>query len=358
MQSEHVFMVIWFLSLVALFAALAWILSRVKIQIGTDVKASDMIDRWSKHARPTVGGIVFLIALIGWAVHYSIISDFSLSELVLLNCGILAFLLGLWDDLKRISASKKLIGQMVIAGIFAYFRFRTMDDAAETSSPAGAIQIVWFAIIFIVTVGMMNSVNMLDNMDGVSSIAAIPVLLIPVIAGYQGSVFSAIMLASLLGFLFLNWPKSKIFMGDSGSMLLGFIISWLLFEHYGHLTFVGGIFNLLIVLVASCSLYLCDTLVVVINRLRHGVSPATGGRDHSTHNLVYFGLSEKQVAFLFLALSTVQVFMLVVMHGLDAADAGQHNVIKMVFGYFFLLFVFFFSISVRNLMKGKYAYKK
>ncbi len=317
-----------------------------------------MANRWSKHAKPTVGGIIFLIALIGWAVHYASISDFSPSELLLLNCGILAFLLGLWDDIKRISAAKKLAGQIIIAALFAGLTILLNGNPSLDDLPLNATRWTWFFIIFIVTVGLMNSVNMLDNMDGVSSIAAIPVFLIPVMGGYQGSVFSAVMLAALIGFLVLNWPRSKIFMGDSGSMMLGFMISWMIFNHHLDITVAGGYMNFLYVLIASCSLYLCDTLVVVINRMRHGVSMATGGRDHTTHNLVYLGLSERQVAMLFVVLVVIQIFILFLLSGLDASQADWSFMIAIVFGYFFLLFTIFFSITIRNLRKGKYAYKK
>jgi UDP-GlcNAc:undecaprenyl-phosphate GlcNAc-1-phosphate transferase len=96
--------------------------------------------------------------------------------------------------------------------------------------------------------------------------------------------------------------------------------------------------------------------VVVINRLRHGISPARGGRDHTTHNLVYAGFTERQVAGLFAALALVQVLIIREISGQSDADWIFNS--ALVFGYFFLLFSVFFSISVRNLRKGKYAYKK
>jgi UDP-GlcNAc:undecaprenyl-phosphate/decaprenyl-phosphate GlcNAc-1-phosphate transferase len=346
---------ITFAILLVFFTLIARLLSNKKLTLGTTAKAADTQLRWSKSAKPTVGGIIFLLGLLGWSIHRALTDDFTRSDYALLFGGLLAFSLGLWDDIRRISARKKMIAQIFIALFFAWLKVSTSSSESLFLLPQNLDDLVGFAFIFFITVGLMNSVNMLDNMDGISAIASLPMLMIPVLSGGDDALITLWMLPALLGFLSCNKPVSRIFMGDSGSMLLGFMLSWCIFEFHS-ITLVGGSFSYLIVLIASCGLYLSDTLVVVINRIRHGISPAQGGRDHSTHHLVYLGLSEKQVAVVFLTLAVVEMMLIYVLSKASSTDSGFY--IALVVGCFFLLFIIFFVISVRNLRKGKFNYPK
>lgn len=342
-------------ALTVFFLLLAWLLSKAHFSLGTKAKSADMHMRWSKSARPTVGGFLFLAALLGWSVHHAMTSSFDPDDYALLWCGIMAFALGLWDDIYRISAGKKLMGQILIALLFAFIKNYTGEVSENHPETWEAYDFIGFVFILFVTVGLMNSVNMLDNMDGISAIASLPVLLIPVIAGGPAISLSLFLIPAMIGFLAFNKPSSSIFMGDSGSMLLGFILSWIIFDAQ-QMTEAGGQFNVILVLVASCGLYLCDTLLVVFNRLRHGISPARGGRDHSTHNLVYLGLSEKMVALVFFVLAGCETMVIYFLHLADASSAMFYT--ALILGCFFLLFTIFFLISVRNLHKGKYSYQQ
>jgi UDP-GlcNAc:undecaprenyl-phosphate GlcNAc-1-phosphate transferase len=356
MITEQGIILIWFPALVVFFILFAWVLCRMNSRIGTTAKAGDIVNRWSTHAKPTVGGIIFLCALAGWSVFHAIQSHFDVAEQTLILGGCAAFLLGLWDDVRRIRASQKLAGQLVIAACAAFVFIGDIYLPLCSQLRIETIKWMWFSVVFVATAGMMNSVNMLDNMDGISAISAIPVFLIPFFTGGGEVMLPLWIIAGLIGFLVFNLPKSKIYMGDSGSLLLGFMISWIIVHYHDQLTQAGGCLNFFLVLTASCTLYLADTSVVVINRLRHGISPARGGRDHTTHNLVYAGCTERQVAGLFAMLALVQVLIIRSIAGVSEADGMCH--IALVFGYFFLLFSVFFLISVGNLRKGKYAYKK
>lgn len=332
-------------------------------KIGTTSKTKDISNRWSKSAKPTLGGIVFLLAFLGWVIGQYFSNAFDDYDYLLVFCAVAAFSLGLWDDINRLSAKYKLAGQICIAFLFAWFRLLPETDFLETLSYGNFQAIITFGFIVFFTVGIMNSVNMLDNMDGVASVAALPVFMLPSLLMIGMGSLSVWLVSGLIAFLIFNWPKSRIFMGDSGSLLLGFLVAWILTES-NHVLMSSAFypFTFFILLLASCSLYLADSLVVVINRLRHGISPAQGGRDHSTHNLVYAGLSEKQVAWLFLGLATIETLFCALLSGCDTRGPWDDNrfvlIASLVVGYFFLLFLILFGISLRNLRKGKYTYIK
>lgn len=332
---------------------LSFLFIRRFTSLGTKAKQVDIGSRWSKQTKPTIGGIIFLIALLPGGIA-SFWDGPNHSVLLISTCAGLAFLLGLWDDLKRIPASSKLGGQMLITAVFVTGLLLLQEDSLSLSL------FLALALAFVVVVGMMNSVNMLDNMDGISSISALPVIYLTLQTSGELSLLVYSLLAGILAFLFFNRSPSKIFMGDSGSMFLGFFLASTLIlstpSSPGNKLFI---LQLIVFLVSSATLYLADSTVVVINRLRHGISPAQGGRDHTTHNLVYLGLSDARVALVFLALALIQMAWIKWM--LNQEMYSLRDWIKIaspLFAYFFLLTTALFLISLRNLRKGKYSYKR
>ena len=146
-------------------------------------------------------------------------------------------------------------------------------------------------------------------------------------------------------------------MGDAGSMLLGLMLAEsLIAVSFDKVSTVhhNGAF-LFVELMTVCALYIVDTSVVVIQRLRHGISPAQGGRDHTTHNLVYLGFSEKQVALTFSGLGIVQVLIL---YFVLRFEQTTPLIYMLPVVYFFALFSTMLWISFRNLKLGKYQYSK
>ncbi|MDQ2654129.1 MAG: undecaprenyl/decaprenyl-phosphate alpha-N-acetylglucosaminyl 1-phosphate transferase [Chloroflexota bacterium] len=145
-------------------------------------------------------------------------------------------------------------------------------------------------------VGICNAMNLLDNMDGLSGgVAAIACASFAVLAGLNGqiwvSVVAAVLFGAILGFLWFNWNPATIFMGDAGSLLLGFLLAVLAIK----LRFPGleperaWIAPLLVLIVP-----IADTSLVTISRLRRGVSISSGGRDHISHRLLKLGLTVRQ----------------------------------------------------------------
>lgn len=353
----------WFLAWrIVFFAVVTFVLMRVFRHLGTKAKAQDVLTRWSANIKPTIGGMVFYLGFcLAMVFVYGV--DFPIREWTLMFvAGTFAFLLGLWDDLSRISASKKMVGQILVGLIIVLSGHTTqLFDMSEGNTWLQfSAQLV---VTIFVVVAIMNSVNMLDNMDGVATIATLPAMIFPLMFNCQEMFIGIIFLTAMVGFLIFNWTPSKIYMGDSGSMLLGFVVAWMILgsDQCGEINIPqwNGLSRLLLLL-AIGGLFIVDTLVVVINRLRHGLSPATGGRDHTTHNLFYLGLKQWQIALIFIALGMMQIFLAekFVSDIQMYPDANKLKVIAPITFYFLVLFGVHYLISIRNLRTGKYAYVK
>ena len=151
-------------------------------------------------------------------------------------------------------------------------------------------------ITFVWIVGIINAINFLDNMDGlaagISAIAAFFMFILSITQGQElVSALSAALCGSAIGFLIYNFSPASTFMGDMGSMVLGFILAVLgiKLRFPTHTLASGSWFIPILVL----GLPIFDTTLVVFSRLREGRSPLQGGRDHTSHRLVVMGLSHR-----------------------------------------------------------------
>ena len=267
--------------------------------------------RWSNISKPSLGGISFYMTYLMGFMLYAIIfgkSDvFQNIELLGFFCSIsLAFLLGLSDDAYDTKPLLKFLTQ-VSCGVLLIF----------TDNQIELFPWEWlnaFATIFWV-VAIMNSINMLDNMDGIATIASIFIILsmigISIPFNFLDNVDYFLLIAilgSLVSFLIFNWNPSKMFMGDTGSQFLGMFLAYYSIQ----LLWNSGIAendysivsNMTLVLI-TFSIPIVDTTFVVIRRIMKGQSPAIGGKDHTTHTLFYKGFSDRQVAYVFLMLGMI-----------------------------------------------------
>ncbi|MGK7905043.1 MAG: MraY family glycosyltransferase [Hormoscilla sp.] len=195
---------------------------------------------------------------------------------------------GLYDDLQGLNPLPKLLGQIVAA--FAIILSGLMVDISGIYWLDIAITMFWI-------VGICNAMNLLDNMDGVSAgVAAIACLFFGAIGLHQGQIGVAIVSAALsgatLGFLRFNWHPATIFMGDAGSLLLGFILAAL-----GLMVgFPTNLEHSAIMPIFILAIPIFDTTLVTISRLRRGLRITDGGKDHTSHRLVKLGLSIRKTA--------------------------------------------------------------
>lgn len=202
------------------------------------------------------------------------------------------FGLGVYDDFKHIAPPPKFITQLVAAGIAIYFG----DVIRFFPWPIANI-----VLTFVWLVGITNAINLLDNMDGLAGgVSMIAAGILSYFFWQQGNLtlllLSLSLAGAIFGFLVFNYPPAKIFMGDSGSMLLGFTLAALAVARQRQASNVFAIMGVPILLFL---LPILDTILVTITRLMRGQSPAQGGTDHTSHRLIAFGLTERQ-AVLFL----------------------------------------------------------
>ena len=310
--------------------------------------------RWATQAKPAVGGLSFAMALLlGVAVGWGLDTCWTPGQWMGLSTGAtLAFVVGLVDDFRHVSALRKLVVQLACAACVVGVGLGV--KCSGLAAMDAVITVFW-------VVGLMNAVNMLDNMDGIATITSVFSALFLVLAaalglgrmGAEAAVYLAL-IGGLFGFLVVNRHPSKMYMGDGGSMLLGFLLA------VGTITFgwnLGGdkacfASTHLLVALLVMALPLTDTAVVIINRLTHGVSPATGGRDHTTHNLSYLGLSDSQVAVAFSFLGMINLCWALWI----AFGEPEQFVIFTATAWGLFVFCVFFFISRYNLRRGKYAY--
>ena len=257
---------------------------------------------------PYLGGLAVVFSFsLSMLIPVIAISDSTVSNEVLAVIGIALglALLGLIDDLRGLSSSLRFACE-IAAGLSLWL----LDIGVELFGNVwvdGAVTVLW-------VVGITNAFNLLDNMDGLSAgIAGIASVSFFAIAAANGQYLVAGLSLALggcaFGFLRHNFHPARVYMGDSGALFFGFLIS-----------FVGLKLQLQIpsqvsalVPIVVCSVAVLDTSLVTIARLRHGLSPFQGGRDHVSHRLVKVGLPVPvAVTVLYFAAASVGVLAFVI----------------------------------------------
>ena len=276
---------------------------------------NDVVVRWSNESKPSLGGVSFFIVFIFAAFAYSIIFRDApnifqnIQYIGLFLSGALAFAMGLADDAYDTRPLIKLFVQIFCGIIFIWTD--TLIDFFHIWSLDATLTVFWVVII-------MNSLNMLDNMDGITGITTFWIILSCMLSSWIMLPFNinlwililAAILGSIVGFLVMNKPPSKLFMGDAGSQFIGLFISFVSIKFLWNIGTIdpsntqSSWLGACIVLVAFTPAA-ADTLTVVINRLKRGKSPMVGGKDHTTHHLVYAGFSERKVWFIFLLIGAI-----------------------------------------------------
>ena len=266
-----------------------------KLAIATGCLSKPAQDRWGRRFVPRLGGLSIAVGFLG-AVAWALPNEPRLAGLI--AGGLIITVTGLVDDFRRMHPSTKLAAQ-IIAGCVVVL-FGTQIDLA-TSWLSTPLTIGWLVLV-------MNAFNLMDNMDGLAAgIGAIAGVFCTIHALYAGqfavALVSAGLTGSTLGFLHYNLPPAKIFMGDTGSMVLGLGLGALaLMETWHQPARLLGILSLPTLLLA---LPIFDTLFVTFQRMTHGRHPFQGGTDHLSHRLGFLGLAPRQVVYLLYSLTTM-----------------------------------------------------
>ncbi|WP_158797040.1 hypothetical protein [Pedobacter sp. L105] len=242
-------------------------------------------DRW--HQKPTA-----LMGGIGIFVSFSLAMlclNFSAINWMLCSAAGVMFLVGLVDDIWEVKPVIKLLAQIVSSFALVYNGFMF---------GGGLLGWAGIPLTFIWVIGITNAINLLDNMDGlaagIAGIVAVISGIIGLLNGEYGLSAMAFAIAGAAGsFLFYNFKPAKIFMGDSGSLFLGFSLSFLSIAVQGKSGSSSAVLVLLIP-ISLMAIPIMDTTLVIIKRLAAGRRIDQGGKDHTSHRLVNLGLSEKK----------------------------------------------------------------
>jgi UDP-GlcNAc:undecaprenyl-phosphate GlcNAc-1-phosphate transferase len=236
---------------------------------------------------PLLGGLAIYAAFIAAVLLFG--GRFGLAELVsiLVGASLMSFL-GVWDDRRSISPLLKLVGQFLAAAILV------LTGVVIGTFPWEPLNVI---VTLVWVVAITNAMNLLDNMDGLSggvgAIAAIFFLLLAAMNGqYLVGALSAALVGASLGFLAYNFNPAQIFMGDAGSLFLGFVLAAVGIK----LRFPEGLQIVTwMVPVLILGLPLFDTGLVIVSRLRRRLNPlTTPGKDHVSHRLVALGNTRRE----------------------------------------------------------------
>ncbi|MBK7932390.1 MAG: hypothetical protein IPK01_02615 [Acidobacteria bacterium] len=242
-------------------------------------------DRWHKRPTAMMGGVAIFLTTI---VMYALFVPPTRESLALMGGSTFLFIVGLVDDVINIKPYQKLIGQLIGAAILVSFGL-TLPITGY------ALVDIWITTFWII--GITNAINLLDNMDGlaagISAIASIALGLSFAVNGQTTElIFVAVFVGALVGFLVFNFNPASIFMGDCGSMFVGFLLAGsVLLNQVGGRS--RGILAILAVPVLILFVPIFDTTFVTILRKLWGRKASQGGRDHTSHRLVALGLSER-----------------------------------------------------------------
>lgn len=355
-----VFFGLFFLIAIFFSVLINFLILRFSRNLGMrDVQQQDARQiRWSSETKPSLGGfsfyIVFLISIAVLGIAPLDGNEYFSKELIgLLVASSLGFLLGLADDAYNTNPLVKFIGQFTCASLLVLTGFTI--EATNIPELNYLLSMLW-------VIGLMNSINMLDNMDAITTSVSISILLggvmLILLDGNLNNHFLIIVLGvlgSLIGFLFFNWHPSKMYMGDTGSQFLGVLlagISMLFFWNFRSNQIEFFEIRQFIIPALLFIVPLIDTTTVFIRRLSRRQSPFVGGKDHITHHLAYLGLSDRMVATILLLVSLASIPIVYVVY--NHFENWQFQYSLMAIGYCIGLFIIFQLLYE----KGKKLQKK
>jgi UDP-GlcNAc:undecaprenyl-phosphate GlcNAc-1-phosphate transferase len=285
----------------ALTGLLTWPVRALAIRLGA-MDAPNLARKSQATPVPYLGGVAIALGItittlaavfVGGNKSGENVSQLKDLALTVLLPALLLGAMGLVDDLRSLSPWPRLITQSVVGSIVAFIIVQggTVGTPFGTPTLNTAVTIFWI-------VGICNSINFFDNLDGAASgavaIAALGVFFIAFDRGQElVSAISIVTAGATIGFLMWNKSPARIYMGDAGALFLGVIISVATIRLSPGITPTWKSLTIPVVLLA---VPLLDTCVAVFSRLARGLSPLTGGKDHLSHRLVRAGLSRRVVA--------------------------------------------------------------
>ncbi|MDX1702564.1 MAG: MraY family glycosyltransferase [Melioribacteraceae bacterium] len=295
-----------YLTLVLAFVA-SILLTPVVKAIAFRVGAVDRPNYRKVHARimPRLGGLaIFGAFLIAYFILQPVDLESPYTGPFIIGGAVLIIITGVLDDMFEITAKAKLLGQLIAAGIVVYgglqiefinLPFGGVLDFGYFSIP---LTILWI-------VGITNAINLIDGLDGLAAgVSTIALITLSGMALMKGDIFvfsmAAILAASSVGFLVYNFHPAKIFMGDTGALFLGFMISVLALLGFKNITVIS-----LIIPVIMLGVPISDTFFAIVRRLRMKQPLSAPDKSHLHHCLLNVGFTHRQTVLIIYALAAM-----------------------------------------------------
>ena len=321
---------------------LTWPVRALAIKLSV-MDLPNMERKTQKEPVPYLGGVAIALSIIiitYGAIYYSDYTKttFPLVTYALLPAAVLG-LMGLIDDIRGLPALPRLIVQTAVAILVAIFMLHRDIDAIPFSNHLinDVINVVWI-------VAVCNSINFFDNLDGgAAGTVAISTLGISLIAANQGqeliTALAVVTCGATSGFLLWNKSPAKIYMGDAGALFLGVLVGILSIRLNPG---ISPLFNSIAILPILLAVPILDTCIAVLSRLRRGISPFTGGKDHLSHRLMRKGLSKRNTSYCLWAMQASFVAIALVIYS-KSTTLGTPGVV-LAGAYWLGAFVWFWRI--------------
>jgi UDP-GlcNAc:undecaprenyl-phosphate GlcNAc-1-phosphate transferase len=288
------FILVFLVALAVTFVSIPWIM---RLAVATGFVDNPSARKVHASPIPLMGGVAIFAGAI-FAILLFFREDVPPTITGAVIAGTMVALVGLIDDWRALPSWLRLIVHLAAIGVLIYFGVRVRLPIPEWLNIA--LTIFW-------VVGIINAVNLLDNMDGLSAgVSAVAAAFMMLLGAFNGqilvSALAAAILGACLGFLRYNFKPAQIFMGDAGAYFLGFWLAVLGIQ----LRFPENVnFVTWMVPVAILGLPIFDTTLVVISRFRRRLHPFTGGKDHTSHRLVRSGFSQREAVLILYLISSI-----------------------------------------------------
>jgi len=290
---------------------------------------------------PYLGGVAIVVGTVLTTFGSALLTNFTQQTLLLASTilipALLMSIVGLIDDIKQLRPWPRFVAQNALALISATILVKT-----DTLGRPFGVLALDFAVTMLWIVGITNSINFFDNIDGgASGAVAISSVALALIAITNGQILigamSVVLAGSTIGFLIWNRPPARIYMGDAGALFLGMLIATLTLrldsnEELG----MTGVFIPFLLLAVP----ILDTTVAVTKRVKRRLSPFQGGRDHLSHRLMRLGLKKRSAVLTLWLLSGIFSILAVVLSKNFSSD-----VVVALGGFIWSLFLVFFLFT-------------
>lgn len=280
-----------------IMALISFLVSLVLVPIcklvAIHVNALDIPNERKVHKKPMprLGGLAIYLSFL---ICYMFFGEITVQMLSIMIASFIIILFGIIDDINPLKARYKLVGQIIAACIAVYYGNIVLHDAYLFNYYINFGELAPFLTIFFI-IACVNAINLIDGLDGfasgVSTIYFITIAIIALLTNRLGGLditLSILMAGATLGFLVFNFPPAKIFMGDTGSQFLGFMIAIISLLGFKNVTF-----NSLFVPIIILAIPIIDTLFAIIRRFLKGEPIGKADKEHFHHQLLKMKFSTR-----------------------------------------------------------------